>query len=52
MPNLSYQDCIRHYEDDPEIIKVARAIMGMLPQDEQPIDPEQMVDEIVERGER
>jgi hypothetical protein len=36
--NLSYEDCIKHYGEDPLIIKTTLAIMGMLPKDEQPIE--------------
>jgi len=50
--NLSYEDCIKHYGEDPLIVKTAMAIMGMLPADEQPVDFEVMMDEIMERGER
>jgi len=35
--NLSYEDCIHHYGEDPFIVKTTMAIMGMLPADDQPI---------------
>lgn len=48
MPNLSYEEAKKHLESDPEMLRVARAIMGMNP-DEQPVEFEETVDRM--RGE-
>jgi hypothetical protein len=43
--NLSYAEVKQYLENDPAILKLALAIMGMLPPDKRPVDSEQIVNE-------
>jgi len=48
--NLSYSEAKRHLEDDPEILKLALTVLGMLPDDERPIDINKTLDDFLERN--
>ena len=50
--NLSYEECKHHFEEDPTIVKTALAVMGMMPQDEQPVEFDEMVEGVLEESKR